>query len=465
MRLLPFEFERIADEKVFISNLSGFNQILNTSDFDLLCSDTGKISESLLTVLQSKHFLAAPENISASETILAAGYGKKLVSELVFRPVFMVVPTLRCDHTCTYCQVARAPIDRPEFDMSPELITNTVERIAQIGVAPYVIEIQGGEPLLRFDLIKQLYSECEDQLGVGQFNVVIASTLSLLTDEILEWCKPRRVEFSFSLDGDASIHDNSRILASDSSYSRAIHGARSVMACLGPDRLGVVTTVTKALLTEPEKLIEGFREAGLRQFFVRPISPYGFAKNWQDNSYTLSEYFDFYRRFLQELKKQWEAGYGVGEHSFKVHVKRLSDPRFNCYADLKSPSGFGLNTLLFNFDGKIYGSDEARMLQRLHPEIDFSLGPIDSPELVISELTHSIIDGGINFDKPGCSSCAFQPYCGGDPMQNISLFGEPIGDKSLSHFCEYHRGMFKLVIAYLSGDRSDQAFAAALADE
>jgi His-Xaa-Ser system radical SAM maturase HxsB len=328
----------------------------------------------------------------------------------------------------------------------------------KIGKPPYSIEIQGGEPLLRLDLIQRLYEHCDKYLKRDEFSIVIASSLSLISEEVIEWAKTRNIEFSMSLDGVANIHDKNRILATDSSHARALSGAIKIIEELGLNRLGTVTTITKEALNDPEGLINAHDNLGINSLFVRPLSPYGFARKKGMGSYSLKEYFIYYRQVLNGLKLRWEREELFTEHSMGVHVKRLLQPNFNAYADLKSPSGFALNTILFNFDGNIFGSDEARMLQRVHPEIDFSLGHVMDDTLNVSALSRAVIAGGINIDKPGCNTCAYQPFCGADPMQNISLFGEATGHKAQSPFCKYHKTMFAIAIEYLNGSQSDAQF-------
>ena len=456
MTPLPFNFERLSSNKVFISNIGGFSNIIDSDDLVPLIESPSDLGYTKRHELQQQNFITTSDDYKLSITTIASAFAKRLTAEIQFNPVFMVVPTLRCDHTCKYCQVARAPIEQTQYDLKESDLALIVQRILVLGKAPYCIEIQGGEPLIRFDLIQKLYDLCESELI--EFKFVIASSLSLLTNDILNWAKSRNVDFSMSLDGLKEAHDANRILASDSSYHRAIQGALAVKSTLGLERLGVVTTITKDSLKSYEELVKSHLDLGITSFFIRPLSPYGFAGKKEMGSYELTDYFIFYRNFLKRLKELWLIGHLVSEHSIGVHIKRLISPTFNSYADLKSPSGFGLNAILFNYDGRIFGSDEARMLQRLHPGIDFSLGDLSDNTLNISAITKSIVDGGINYNKPGCVDCAFQPFCGADPLQNISLFGESIGHKAHSPFCEYHKGMFRIALEYLYGSPEDKSF-------
>jgi hypothetical protein len=43
---------------------------------------------------------------------------------------------------------------------------------------------------------------------------------------------------------------------------------------------------------------------------------------------------------------------------------------------------------------------------------------------------------------PGCSECAFLPYCGADPVYNWATQGDPVGHRPTSEFCRRQTAMF-----------------------
>ena len=65
-------------------------------------------------------------------------------------PLHIFVVTLRCEHSCPYCQVSRRSADKTLYDMDDE----TAQRALDIALsAPgrwLKLEFQGGEPLLNF---------------------------------------------------------------------------------------------------------------------------------------------------------------------------------------------------------------------------------------------------------------------------------------------------------------------------
>jgi His-Xaa-Ser system radical SAM maturase HxsB len=456
MRLLPFNFDRLEGGDYFLSNAAGFHTFLSSGSFTELVDFSKTASPDENARLESGLFIAQDENLETAVTATGSALAKKLMQELQFCPIFMIVPTLRCDHHCTYCQVSRAALSARNYDLDPAAIPGIIETIKKLSDAPYKLEIQGGEPLVRFDLVQQIYDEAAERLGPDNFELVIATSLSLLDDAVIDWAQDRTVIFSTSLDGSAVIHNQNRILPNGDSFEHVRDAVIRLQDQLGKKRVATVTTVTDALIKHPEALIEAHIELGLTDMFVRPISPYGFAGTQATASDTMSDYMAFYERLFDEVMHCNRAGTPLTEHSAAIHMKRALNPGFNQYADLKSPGGLLLNCVLFNYDGKIYGSDEARMLQRVLGDIDFSCGSIEAVRLNETDLYRSIIASSFNLVQPGCETCAYQPYCGSDPCQNISLQGEPVGDKSRSTFCQYHKGMFRFLLERYHTDSEAQ---------
>jgi len=456
MELLPFNLERLSSEKYFISNSAGFNAEIEKDVLDSLTDNPNNFDDSMRDELVTKLFISKEENFSTSLVALASASAKRIVSEIRFSPIFMIVPTLRCDHSCKYCQVSRAPISASGFDLDEKLIPKIIDSIKKISLPPYKIEIQGGEPLVRFDLIEAIYKEADEKIGSDKFEMVIATTLSLISNKIIKWAKGKNIQFSVSLDGEENVHNFNRILPNDNSFEKFKSGANLIFNKLSRNQLSTVTTVTSELIKNPQSIVDAHIEFGLNNLFLRPISPYGFAHKKILNSYSIEEYLSFYEDLLDIIIDKNKHGYELVEHSAAIHMKRILVPGYSGYADLKSPSGVLFNCILFNYDGKLYGSDESRMLDIANPESDFSFGSIENPNLIGSEYYKSSISDSFNLVHPGCIDCAFQPYCGADPCMNISTQGEPVGDKSLSRYCQYHKGMFKLLLRrYYSGDFSE----------
>jgi hypothetical protein len=51
-----------------------------------------------------------------------------------------------------------------------------------------------------------------------------------------------------------------------------------------------------------------------------------------------------------------------------------------------------------------------------------------------------------------CSDCAFQHYCGADPVYHHATQGDPIGHKAFSGFCDRQMGIFEELIELMEAD-------------
>jgi radical SAM protein with 4Fe4S-binding SPASM domain len=122
--------------------------------------------------------------------------------------------------------------------------------------------------------------------------------------------------------------------------------------------------------------------------------------------------------------------------------------------DLQSPSGLGISCLVFNYDGDIYASDESRMLAEVGDRT-FRLGNLfsDSYEQVMGSdrlrqlLLNTMVEG-----TPMCCDCAYQPYCGTDPVFHYATQGDAVGHRPSSAFCAKNMGVINHLITLLEDD-------------
>jgi sulfatase maturation enzyme AslB (radical SAM superfamily) len=191
----------------------------------------------------------------------------------------ILVVTLRCEHSCPYCQVSRRSADRARYDMTFDTASRAVETALSSPSQHVKIEFQGGEPLLNFDLIRAIVPiarERAKQAGKA-VEFVITSNLALLTDEILDFCKEHRVLLSTSLDGPADLHNRNRPRPGNNSHALAVAGIERAQAVLGKERVGALMTTTQASLGRVEEIVDEYLRLDLDGIFLRPLSPYGFA--------------------------------------------------------------------------------------------------------------------------------------------------------------------------------------------
>ena len=447
-KVLPFFFESLNADQTLVTNISGEYGILESRDELEALAASAPLRETVERLKHAKFIACDEQQYVTYSSLLASALSHRIKSNLIDKKIFMIVPTLRCDHDCTYCQVSRENIDAQGFDLDLELVAKISETILNQGPGPYQIEFQGGEPLVRFDLIKKFYEELENRSAGNSY--VIATSLSLLNEEVIDWARDKDVQFSVSMDGVRATHDHFRRNVIGSSHDMAHSGIKKITKEIGSERLGIVTTVTPGLFDTYQSFVEEISQLGFSELFVRPLAPYGFAQNKYNSHYSIDEYFIFYERFITYLLDNYEK-HGISEATLKIHVSKVMNPRYTSYVDLKSPSGYFLNAMVFDYSGKVFGSDEARMIYKTHGVEELVLCDLnDKGYQSVKKPSEQILSSSFIFDNPGCDECAYSPYCGSDPMYHIATQADFVGDKSVSDFCYFQKKIFSLVFSLLS---------------
>lgn len=459
LQLLPLRFERRTGGGYLVANLVGDFTRLTEVEFHRLVGLQLKPGDGLYEKAYSSHLISREGQI-AQHQLLAMRLRTRMSFLRDPSPLHMFVVTLRCEHSCPYCQVSRQSTDRSRFDMTEEVAERSL-RIAMESPSPRIkIEFQGGEPLLNFPLIVKIVDAAKrGQASAGKkVDFVIASNLALLTDEILTFCKANDVYLSTSLDGPSDLHNHNRPRPGGNSYELAVEGIKRARAALGPDRISALMTTTKHSLDRVEEIIDEYLTQGLDGIFLRPLSPYGFAiKTKQFQKYDPAEWMDFYRRGLRYILDLNHKGNRFFEFYTLLLLKRMLTDRPIGYVDLRSPAGIGLGALVYNYDGRVFASDEGRMLAEMGDQT-FKLGSVhdsDYRSLVLSEKLISLVGSSLSQSSPECHDCVLESHCGADPVYHHTTQGDPVGIKPFSGFCHRQKGVMETILELLDEGSAD----------
>jgi His-Xaa-Ser system radical SAM maturase HxsB len=310
------------------------------------------------------------------------------------------------------------------------------------------VEFQGGEPLLNFELIRYIVDRVErlnrDQGRSVEF--VVATNLAPLTDEMLFFLAEHAILVSTSLDGPSFIHDTNRPRREANSHQLLRSNLARARTVLGHDRVSALMTATPLSLQHPREIIEEYVSLGFDSIFLRWISPYGFAlRTGIASRYSVGEFLRFYRAGLDYIVGLNRDGVNLTEVYTQILLRRLLTPFSTGFVDLQSPAGAVLNAVAYNYDGLVYASDEARMLAEMGDQT-FALGNVHSTsyeDLFSGPVARLLASSSVVETLPGCSWCAFAPYCGGDPIFHWATQGDVIGHRPSSAFCGRNMGVFR----------------------
>ena len=458
-RLLPFRFHRLDKQNEILVNESGEFVIAPLGTVEKAVRRKLSAAEDLYATLKAKHFLYDDYSSSLLD-VLASKYRTKFGFIYGSTKLHIFVVTLRCDHSCHYCQVSRQTVNKGEFDMSEEVATVAVNMMLKSPAQHITLELQGGEPLLAFDMIKYIVSIARPgaaRLG-KEMDIVITSNLAFLTDEILDYCSAEQIKLSTSLDGPEFIHNANRPRPGGDSYRVAVEGIRRARRALGADRVAALMTTTHLSLQHPIEIIDEYVRQSFHTIFLRPISPYGFAvKSSHKTGYEMDAFLEFYRAGLSHILELNRKGYSLVEIYTKILLQKILTPDGTGYVDLQSPCGAGLNVLVYNYDGDVYATDEARMLAEMQDRT-FKLGNVlnhSRAQILTSPAFVNLLQAACNQSLPGCSDCAFQPYCGSDPVYHHATQGDTFGHRATSGFCRRNMGVIEHLFSLLRNGDSD----------
>ncbi len=217
-------------------------------------------------------------------------------------------------------------------------------------------------------------------------------------------------------------------------------------------------TTTQLSLAHPVEIIDEYVRQGFHSIFLRPLSPYGFAiKSRKKTGYELNNFIDFYITGLNRILEINRSGYDLAEAYSKILLTKILTPYGTGFVDLQSPAGAGISVLVYNYDGDVYATDESRMLAEMHDHT-FRLGNVHShsrKDIFTSDAFLNLAGAACNQSLPGCSDCAFQTYCGADPVFHHSSQGDLIGHRPTSDFCKRNMTIIKHLFSIISKNDVD----------
>ena len=452
--LLPFRFATL-DDKQIVVNEAGEHHLLDREEFGLLVSHRLPRSSSAYLDLKAKHFLT-DTGLHVPVSLLAVKYRTKRSFLAGFTKLHIFVVSLRCDHSCKYCQVSRVSVDHSRYDMTRETALLALECVFRSPSPSIKIEFQGGEPLLNFDLVRFIVEKAEERNIVEKRHLefVLTTNLAFLTDEILDFLGKHSILVSTSLDGPAFIHNANRPRPGGDAYERTVKGIRLVRDRLGANSIAAVMTTSKLSLEHPIEIVDEYVSQGFRSIFLRPLSPYGFAARTQRNTgYDVESFLSFYKRALEHILSLNRAGVQLVESYSQILLSKILTPFATGYVDLQSPAGAGIGVAVYNYDGTVYASDEARMLAEMGDRA-FVLGKLGEQryeDMFDGPIVHALVDASIVESIPKCADCAYSTFCGADPIENHATQANMAGHRPTSSFCRRNMERIKHLLRLYHG--------------
>ena len=204
-----------------------------------------------------------------------------------------------------------------------------------------------------------------------------------------------------------------------------------------------------------------YPRVGFESIYLRPINSQGFARKRHPSSrdeHTL--WWAWYDSFIEELiVRNFADRSRVLEESYlSLCLRRIFRPGLDRHVDLRNPNPMGVDYLVVDHDGRIFPTDEARMLTR-SGVVDLAIGDLEHG--YDSEKRRMLDGHSTSHGDPVCDVCPYQPWCGRDIVDDLARYGRIDVPRNETFFCERHTHMFDLAIDLIYSDRVDVQYSLA----
>jgi uncharacterized protein len=173
---------------------------------------------------------------------------------------------------CTYCY-NRFAGTVSSFDEEKSLTSEDLKRalglLGDLSGKARELELLfiGGEPLLRFDLIRGAVGFCRTvpALAEKKVRIFIITNGTLITRDILDFCSAHNIHVKLSIDGPRQVHDRSRIFPGGSGTYGAVVDRLPPYFSLYAHPCKAVTATVDSFSSDLSSIVEHFLSLGFRQ--------------------------------------------------------------------------------------------------------------------------------------------------------------------------------------------------------
>ncbi len=430
-----YNFHRFKKGKILVTTEHGAWALLDEREFELFQFHRVHEDPSLFSLLKEKGLIVTESNVGG-----IIEDQKKRFSFLFQGPsLHIVVPTMRCNQRCVYCHSRAEPEKGEKFDMDKKTAKKTLDFIFQTPSPVIVIEFQGGECLLNFEIVDYFISEAKKlaEKSGKKLGIALVSNLTQVNDKILKTLKGHGVRgLATSLDGPRKVHDkNRKYLGGKGSHADVVRGIEKVKGKWKEDfALNAMCTITRHSLDYGKEIVDEYIRLGFSGVWLRPLNNVGFAgEKWKEIGYSMDEFFDFYSDTLDYIIKRNQEGETINELNATLFTKKIIQKEDPLFSDMQAPCGAGIEQLVYDYKGDIFCCDEGKIFE------EFKLGNVASSEYrdIFNETLTTMIDLSSKKNYL-CDNCAWNPYCGICTVYAYASQGSMVSLLPLDDKCRFY---------------------------
>ena len=215
-----------------------------------------------------------------------------------------------CNLNCAYCFASQGKYHGERAVMSFEVGKRALDFLIENSGSRRNLEVDffGGEPLMNFEVVKQLvaYARSIEKEHNKNFRFTLTTNGVLVDDEVIEWANRECSNVVLSLDGRKEIHDAYRVdYAGNGSWDRIVPKFQKfVQARGGKDYYmrGTFTHANPDFLTDIRQMLDlGFTELSMEPVVCAPGDPAELTE--EDLPIVLDQYEKLAELMLQRDKE------------------------------------------------------------------------------------------------------------------------------------------------------------------
>ncbi len=450
-----FNFEK-RNSKVLLTNDFGKYQFVSEETFKNLLNDSVPLNNPEYAPLSDNGF------------IFNDGYEKFIKSNISYiqsmkgyclsgTALHIFAVTNKCNLDCIYCQ-AHSKSSLLNSSMSKETGRKVIEFALQSPNKGLTFEFQGGEPLLNFDVVKDMITYSKEINKDKDIEYTIVTNLTHMTEDKLRFLIDNNVHICTSLDGPCFVHNHNRPFKDGTESHNTVVSKIIELKNRGIN-INAIQTTTNYSLSFPKEIIDQYMSIGINNIFLRPLTPLGMADNsWDNVGYSAEEFMKFYKKAFEYIIEINMQGKYFSELHASYFLKKILCNYSDNYMELRSPCGAGIGQMSYYYDGSVYTCDEGRMLSEMGDN-SFLLGNVHRNsfnEAVSSSVCSAVCKSSIVESLPKCSGCVYQPYCGVCPVVNYAATSS-LYDKNNKDFrCSVYKGIMDIIFNILEENDEKQ---------
>ncbi len=319
-----------------------------------------------------------------------------------------LILTDQCNLRCSYCFEK----DKNPHEMSDETAHAAIDFIMEESGPTQNLTILffGGEPLLRFDLIKKVHAYASEQAELRGKSIYWDMTTNgtLMTEEKARWLSGANVKYLLSMDGGQEDHDRYRKFANGRGSFDIIAGKLRIMKRYQP-WLGAKMSVTPESAPNLARSMSELHTLGVNQFIL------GYAHGMPWTLTDLQRYEEaMYEVCELYLEKKYNKEY------FRMTLFEEGEPG-EVEGQVSFGCGAGRGRFCVDSYGDIYGCSKLATITGMHNGV-LPYGNVFQGFTRIENRMH-FMHSDIG-PREKCRQCEFNDVCGGGcPAVNFKATG------------------------------------------